>query len=546
MRTMIALCGWLVFPLLLLTDHRGDDFWVVPFKAWRTTAETDPLVRLETGHVKGVRDASGVTNFRGIPYAAAPVGNRRWQPPFPVPSWKELRLATEYGPACPQQSQSWGPTSEDCLSLNVFTTATKRPTRPVMVWIHGGGYLGGSARGYDGRVLAHKGVVVVTINYRVGALGYLAHPALGAESTQQGSSNYGLLDQIAALKWVQRNIAQFGGDPANVTLFGESVGGFAVGELLACPLAKGLFHRAILQSGTGLHNGILRRQKAEALALMGAKTLGIDGTDASAASALRSVSTDRLVAAYPRPHQGPLRGYQVWFGPVVDGRVLPLPLDKAIQLGRWNRVPILVGTTAAEGIRFQPRAPTQSLSGYYTLLGQGDLGDTSGALASLYPVEDTAQLVTQSQQLVGDLGFGAPARALARLVIGAGGQAYLYQFTRVSTNASSDRIPAVHTSELPFVFGQVPASWTAYVNDGQAPDDAMLADALSDYWITFAQHGSPNGPKGGRKWPYWPLYNAKTNVYQDLGIPIQTRYGLRDQYYDVLDRLARQDGEIRP
>ncbi|GAB3341551.1 carboxylesterase family protein [Larkinella ripae] len=415
-----------------------------------------------------------------------------------------------------------------------------------MVWIHGGGYLGGSARGYDGRVLARKGVIVVTINYRLGALGYLAHPALAAESRHQSTGNYGLLDQIAALKWVQRNIAQFGGNPAQVTLFGESAGGFAVGALLACPLAKGLFHRAILQSGTGLHNGILGFQKAEALAVLGAKRLGIEGRDASAAAALRSVAAEQLVAAYPRPNQGPLRGYQVWFGPVVDGNVLPLPLDKAIQRGRWNRVPVLVGIVAAEGIRFQPSSPAKSLSDYYALLGRGDLGDTSGTLANLYPVQDTAQLTTQCQQLVGDLGFGAPARALARLVTGAGGQAYLYQFSRVSSDGSGRRIPAVHTSELPFVFGIVPANWTAFINEGRHPDDALLADAVSDYWITFARFGNPNGLNERRKWPYWPPYNSKTNAYQDLTIPIQARQGLRDPFYDALDRLARQQGEIRP
>ncbi|WP_080059216.1 carboxylesterase/lipase family protein [Spirosoma aerolatum] len=546
MRTLLTLCWWFVFPGLLLTDRGENGSWVDPFRTWPAAAETDSLVRIETGSVKGVLDTSGVTIYRGIPYATAPIGNRRWQPPFRAPSWKGVRLATEYGPACPQQSSDWGPTSEDCLTLNVFTSTTKHPTRPVMVWIHGGGYLGGSARGYDGRVLARKGVVVVTLNYRLGALGYLAHPALAAESPHQRSGNYGLLDQIAALQWVHRNIVQFGGNPAQVTIFGESAGGFAVGALLACPLAKGLFHRAILQSGTGLHNGIITRQKAEALALVGAKTLGVAGQDASAASALRSMTAERLVAAYPRPHQRPLRGYQVWFGPVVDGWVLPLPLDKAIHQGRWNQVPILVGTTADEGILFQPHAPAKSLSDYYNLLGPGDLGDTTGTLASLYPVKDTAQIVAQSQQLVGDLGFGAPARALARLVTSTGGQAYLYQFTRVSTDASGHRIPAVHTSELPFVFGIEPTQWTAFVNEGRTPDDARLADALSDYWITFAKWGSPNEPKGKGKWPYWPLYKATTNAYQDLGIPIRARQGLRDRYYNALDRLARQEGEIRP
>ena len=507
-------------------------------------------VTIDAGQLEGFVDSTSVFMFQGIPYAAPPVGQRRWQPPQPVAPWKGIRMAIEYGPSCPQSTTEWGPTSEDCLYLNVCTIflakAKKRASRPVMVWIHGGGYLGGSARGYDGRTLARKGVVVVTLNYRLGPLGYLAHPALAVESPQGSSGNYGLLDQIAALQWVQRNIAHFGGDPHNVTVFGESAGGFAVGALLASPLANGLFQRAILQSGTGIHNGIHRLETAHALALSGAKTLGIDRQDASAARALRAIDAQRIIIAYPWPKRGPLRSYQVWFGPVIDGWALPLPLDQAISRGRWNQVPILVGSTAAEGILFQPRPAAQSLPAYYDLLGKGDLGDTSGKLAQLYAVADTSELLVRLQELVGDLGFGAPARALTRLVTKAGGRAYLYYFTRHSVDDSGHQLQAVHTSELPFVFGVLPNQWTAFANKGRTSYDLTLADAMSDYWIAFARDGNPNGTTNKVKWPHWPVYDLTTNAYQDLGARIRSGQQLRTNYYDALDQLARQQGELRP
>lgn len=545
----------LIVYLLLLLSYLGSDSWLssglvsdLPSGVTTRAVSAPPRVTIATGQLEGLLDSTGVLVFRGIPYAAPPVGERRWQPPQPVANWQGVRMAREYGPSCPQLATNWGPTSEDCLYLNVYTTATantNHPARPVMVWIHGGGYFGGSARGFDGRVLARKGVVVVTINYRVGPLGYLAHPALAAESSHRSAGNYGLLDQIAALQWVQHNIAQFGGNPAQVTLFGESAGGFAVGALLASPLAKGLFHRAILQSGTSIHNGIHTAQAAQTVALAGAKTLGIEEGDASAA-ALRAVDVQRLVEAYPRPKQAPLRGYQVWFGPVIDGWALPLPLDRAISQDRWNRVPIMVGTTAAEGIRFQPQVPARSLPDYYHLLGNGSLGDTTGTLARLYSVADTAEILSRSQQLVGDLGFGAPARALVRLVVATGSPAYFYYFTRTSTDATGRRIEAIHTSELPFVFGMLPQQWTAYVDKGRTPYDSVLADALSDYWVSFARNGNPNGPPAKGKWPNWPAYDPKTDAYQELGAQIKSGQALRKPFYDELDRLARQQGEVRP
>src|SRR5438105_1055244 len=278
-----------------------------------------PRVTIDTGTLEGL-DTAGVMVFRGIPYGAPPVGELRWRPPQPAKPWSGVRDASKLGHNCIQH-QPYGDidpfkagVSEDCLYLNVWTKSlasrlpppASRFARPVLVWIHGGGFwagFGGEER-HNGARLAQKGAVVVTLNYRLGAFGFLAHPALAAESPRHAAGNYGLLDQIAALQWVQRNIARFGGDPSRVTIFGESAGGMSVGSLIASPLAKGLFQRAILESGTGVSVGITPPDSARAIAFHFAESLGVRGDGADAARRLRAVNPDTLLAASLSPGGG--------------------------------------------------------------------------------------------------------------------------------------------------------------------------------------------------------------------------------------------------
>lgn len=477
----------------------------------RPAVPPSPRVTVDGGALEGAVDsASGVLVFRGVPYAAPPVGALRWRPPQPAAPWRGVRQATRLGRNCmqPHMYDDIDPfaagVSEDCLNLNVWTTAlgaggqgAPNARRPVLVWIHGGGFragFGGEERHHGAR-LAQKGAVVVTLNYRLGPFGFLAHPAFAAESPHRASGNYGLLDQVAALRWVQRNIARFGGDPARVTVFGESAGAMSVAALVASPLAKGLFRGAILESMAGLGTVAGRRDSAEAQGARFAERLGISGTGAGAANRLRALSADSLLAALAaaeRPDSGAAaRPAPLALRPVVDGWVLPHPVDSALARGPANVVPTIVGSNADEG----------------------------------------------------DEPFGAPARAFARLVTARGARAYLYQFTRVGDDSVSRRRGAYHSAEITFVFGRPrPILATA----GRTAYDSTLAETMSDYWVAFAAHGDPNGsPAAGRR-PPWPVYTRATDASLELGPEITPRQGLRRAVYDSLDQAARARGEVRP
>ncbi len=455
-----------------------------------------PRVTVDAGILEGRADsAHRLLVFAGVPYAAPPVGDLRWRPPQPLPSWQGVRSAKQLGHNC-MQLQPYGDidpfaagVSEDCLYLNVWTQSLSG-SRPVMVWIHGGGFFagfGGEER-HNGAVLAGKGVVVVTINYRLGALGFFAHPALAAESPQHASGNYGLLDQVAALDWVRRNIARFGGDPSRVTIFGESAGGMSVGALIGSPLAKGLFARAILESGTGTGGAVARTDSAQATGMRVASALGVTGTDAAAASRLRALPADSVLATTVRV-AGNIGTPIFW--PSIDGYVLPHPVDSAIVLGTANIVPVIVGSNADE---------PQSI-------------------------------------------FGAPSRAFARLITAHGAPAYLYQFTRVAADSVNAKRGAYHSAEIVFVFGR---SHPLDPGAGSTPYDSMLADAMSDYWAAFATSGDPNGPPTAGKWPRWPVYDPATDAYMELGKQIVARRDIRKALYDSLDVQARARGEVRP
>jgi len=461
-----------------------------------------PRVTIDAGMLEGrVDSSSGVVVFQGIPYAAPPVVEWRWRPPQPAGAWHGVRSANRLGHNC-MQHQPYGDInpfaagiSEDCLYLNVWTQSVEG-RRPVMVWIHGGGFFagfGGEER-HNGAPLTRKGAVIVTLNYRLGPLGFLAHPALAAESPRHVSGNYGLLDQIAALQWVKRNIAKFGGDPSRVTIFGESAGSISVAALVASPLAAGLFQRAILESGTtlGLTHAIAgtfsqRRDSAEALGLRLASAVGVTGMDAGALARLRTVSADTIVAAAVKLAGSPGRPL---FWPLVDGWVLPQPADSALATGAANVVPVIVGSNGDE-----------------------------------------------SQEV-----FGAPSRSFARLITSHGQPAYLYQFTRVADDSVNRKAGAYHSAEITFVFGRpAPLQPSA----GHTTYDAALADAMSDYWVAFATSGDPNGAPAAGKRPHWPVYDS-TGTHLELGPQIVAKRDLRRALYDSLDAVARTRGEVRP
>lgn len=460
------------------------------------TASGTPTVAVREGLLSGTIDR-GVAVFRGVPYAAAPVGDRRFRAPAPPASWSGVRAADKLGKNC-VQDQVYSDIdpfaagiSEDCLFLNVYTTGTSGSPKPVMVWIHGGGYtagFGGEGR-HDGTRLAQKGAVVVTLNYRLGVFGFLAHPALAAESPVGASGNYGILDQIAALQWVQRNIARFGGDPSRVTIFGESAGGSSVGALIASPLAKGLFHRSILQSGNAI-GGARLRDSAYAEGLRFAATMGIRGTDAAAAARLRAIPADSLMRASRPPNGSGGFTNAIASRLVRDGAVLPLSVDSALYRGVANLVPTIVGATSGEG---------------------------DGAYAT--------------------------ARSFARLTRAQGKDAYLYLFSRVGDDSVNRRRGAYHSADIPFTFG-LPKPILA--SAGRTAYDSTLAETMTDYFVAFAATGNPNAaPAAGRR-AMWPLYDPRTDAYVELGPETVARSNLRRAVYDSLDALGRSRGDVRP
>ena len=476
--------------------------WGLGLSACSPRLATSPLtpastrVTVEAGTLEGQRDsARQVLVFKGIPYAAPPVGNLRWRAPALPAPWAGVRHADALGHNCiqhqpyPDIDPNQAGVSEDCLNLNIWTPSLDG-RRPVMVWIHGGGFFagfGGEDR-HDGAVLAAKGAVVVTLNYRLGAFGFLTHPALAAESGSLASGNYGIMDQVAALAWVRRNIGHFGGDSSRVTIFGESAGGMSVGVLVASPLAKGLFQRAIIESGTGTGPFTQRASAAEAVGLRLAMDLGIDGINGTTAARLRALDANTILAASLRVAGNP--GSPI-FWPNVDGKVLAHSVDSTFALGLINEVPVIIGSNADESAS----------------------------------------------------AFGAPSRGFARMVIARGVPAYLYQFTRVADDSINRTRGAYHSAEITFVFGRArPLAPSA----GNTAYDASLADAMSDYWLAFATSGDPNGPPSGKRRPHWPVYERGNEGYLELGPAIVAKRDLRRVLFDSLDVVARAQGELRP
>jgi para-nitrobenzyl esterase len=468
-------------------------------------------VRVEGGQITGtptIQWSYGVRLYRAIPYAAPPTGELRWRPPLPVTAWQGVKAADHFSPVCMQappetEGNAWReghyPISEDCLYLNVWTPAkTNGDKLPVMVFIHGGGNTRGAAseNQYDGAYLAKKGVVFVSFNYRMGAFGFMAHPGLTAESDHHSSGNYAILDQIAALQWIQRNISNFGGDPGNVMIFGHSAGAANVCSLVATPLAKGLFHRALAQSGNCLNSRTVLPD-AEKNGVKFAESLG-----ASSIAALRQKTAAELLKA-PRGQ----------LGTNVDGWVFPQDAYSIIAAGKHNDVPLIVGTVAddAAGPGTGPVTAAQARTN-----AQNTYKELAGKYLKLYPA-GTDKEAAQSAYSFRVQNAMANARGWAQLQAKAGkSKVYWYYFTHTSPmpeglvwgGRPAKSWGAYHGSEIVYVFNAFPLQdWT------WRPVDLKLGDAVSSIWVNFVKTGSPNGPG----LPEWPAYEAKSDMVMNFG-----------------------------
>jgi para-nitrobenzyl esterase len=496
-----------------------------------------PVVEFDAGRAAGewLGAARDVRVFRGLPFAATTEGPARWRPPAPPAPWSGVRDAASFGPICPQpKALIWplnNPQSEACLLLNAWAPV-EPPSggAPVLVWIHGGGFStgAGSTIFFDGEALARRGAVVVTINYRLGPLGFFAHPALSAESPDGVSGNDGLLDMIAALEWVRAHATRLGGDPGRVTLFGESAGAAAIARLLVSPRVAGLFHRAILQSGHDRgRNRHLRRDAdgfpaAESIGIEVAATLGIHGTGSDALEALRAVPAAELIAA-AHPAQG-LYGGGTQYAPVVDGGLVPDAPTALLAAGRFHRVPLLIGTNADEATIFLEQTGIRTVTDFEAFLVRR-FGDLAAEARRAYPAAADAGVPAALNRALTDLNFVAPARALARTVAAHDVPVYAYHFSRVSPAGRKNGRGAFHAAEVSYVFGRV-GNTLAYDDT-----DRALSRVMGDAWLRFAGSGNPAGPELD-----WPRYDPVADRHLEFGDAVSTGTALRAAACDLIER----------
>ena len=465
-------------------------------------------VHVAEGQLAGTPSGDGsVVAFKGVPFAAPPVGALRWRAPQPAVPWQGVRQADTFSASCVQNivdvRKPWtyefmahGATSEDCLYLNVWTpakTATER--RPVYVYIHGGANTegAGSVPVYDGSGLAAKGLVVVTINYRLGAFGFLAHPELTQEAPYHASGNYGLLDQIAAVKWVEANIAAFGGDPGRITVAGQSAGAFAVRNLIVSPLAAGLFHRAIAESGVSLSGPARRLADAEQDGVRFARA-----KNAASIAELRAMPAAQILA--PAVGGPPIR-----WGTVVDGYALPLGEAEALASGKFNDVPVLTGTNRDEGGAVpQPTATAAS----FEKQAQQRYGDRAAEFLKLYPAESDAAARTEQNASARDVSRVTTATWAAVRGKTARTPTFTYFWDHTLPGPDAAQYGAFHTSEVPYVMNTLPFSDRPFT-----ADDHRIADVMSSYWANFAAKGDPNG----QGLPRWPSVSDAPDDTMNLG-----------------------------
>ncbi|KQN39318.1 carboxylesterase [Sphingomonas sp. Leaf407] len=483
-----------------------------------------PVATLPAGRVEGVR--LGETDvFRGIPFAKAPVGELRWRAPVPAAEWSDIRKATEFADACVQPAPRMGSIyadpprrmSENCLALNVWRP--RRPgNHPVFVWVHGGSLIAGYGHEamFDGRKLAEQGLVVVSINYRLGVLGYLAHPALSAENEQRLSGNYGLMDQVAALRWVQRNIAGFGGDPANVTLAGESAGALSTLYLMASPAARGLFHKAIAQSAYMISTPELRATAH------GTPSAEAEGVRVAAAVGAGNLAALRAMPAATLVQKAAASGYIPWGS--VDGVWLRRQLVETFDRGEQAKVPILTGFNAGEirSLRFLlPPAPADAQAYVATISAR--YGDLAAPFLKLYPAATMAESMLATTR---DAMYGWTSTRLALRQTAAGQDAYLYYFDHGYPAADDNGLHAFHAAEIPYVFGtarDMPPSWPVVPD---TPRERALSAAMIGYWTSFAKTGVPKAKDA----PAWPAYGEGARFMAFAGQPRPGAYLFPNMY----------------
>lgn len=498
-----------------------------------------PVAHSPTGTVRGTLE-DGIRVFRGLPYAEPPAGPMRWKPPVAAPVWNGVRDATKFGTACfqpkPRAASIYADPpaemSEDCLFLNIWTPERAK-NAPVMVWIHGGSLTGGASSEtmYDGAALAKLGIVVVSINYRLGALGYLALPELSAESPDHVSGNYGLLDQIEALRWVKRNIAAFGGDPHRVTAAGESAGGLSVLYLLASPLARGLFQGAILESSYMISTPELREKR------FGEEPAESIGAQLAAKLKARDLAGLRTMDADAITEQAPLSGY-LPFG-TIDGHVLTRQLVEVFDRGEQARVPVLVGSNSGEirSLRFlAPPAPASEAA--YTAAIRQRYGPLADAWLGLYPASNLAESILAAPR---DALYSWTAERVATKQTAAGQPAFLYLFDHGFPAADAAGLHAFHASELPYVFGTADRTPPAWPKMEMTPAESRFAAAIREYWVSFIKTGTPSAA-GEPRWQPFSSSRAYMNFGDVPRADANPMPGMYELYEEVLCR-RRAEGK---
>ena len=506
--------------------------------ACATQAEVGgPVISSPAGRIAGAA-AGDVHVFKGIPYAEAPVGDLRWKPPFPAAAFETVFSASDFGPACIQPRPREGSiyanppetVSEDCLTLNIWAPADAA-SAPVMVWIHGGsltaGYSGEPL--YDGTALAEAGVVLVSINYRLGVLGYLAHPELSAESADGVSGNYGLLDQIEALRWVQRNIAAFGGDPENVTIAGESAGALSVMYLMAAPDARGLFHKAIAQSAYLIPTPELKVARNGHFAAEDVGSYIARATGANTLAGLRAMDGETLTAA------AAAAGYAPWG--TVDGKTLPRQLVDTFDAGAQAAVPILAGFNSGEirSMRFLMLPVPESEEAYEQVIRER-YGDLAEEYLRLYPSSDLVETALAAPR---DALYGWTATRLVRDQAALGEASYLYHFDHTYPAASALDLKGFHAAEIPYAFGNLRKTPRFWPEIPDTAEEQALSDAMLGYWVSFARDGRP-AAAGAPEWrPFTP-----GNAYMSFAGTPQPASDLDPGMFDLHETvMCRQRAE---